>query len=463
MIKYIQMHAYKMLIIMGLIVAGGCNLLDVEPLTQIPAENAVQDKKGLDAAMAGAYDVLQSAAIAEDVVVFGDLAADNLIHVGTKKEYREISENRIFPSNIYVEGIWNSSYDGINRVNSILENIDNVEGLSQSEMDSYIAQCLFLRAFHHFNLVKYFGGVPVKLQATKEVDDANSERESSDVVYNRIITDLLDASELINGTGKVSQIYADEGAVNGLLARVYLYTSQWDSAIVHARNVLDMNYELVGGADYADLFNEEVSNNEEIFIIDFFNDDETNGMGEWFQPEARFEVAAWRTPDRDASIALDFAPGDLRKEVTVQSSDLTGILEYYSDKYSDFENDKDKVIVLRLSEMYLIMAEALNEKGYVADGEAFDMLNAVRYRAGLDSITSATVVDQQSFRLFVESERRFEFAFEGHRYFDLVRTGRARIILPDIGTLTTTNQFLFPIPQSEIDTNDKINENNPGY
>ncbi len=112
-------------------------------------------------------------------------------------------------------------------------------------------------------------------------------------------------------------------------------------------------------------------------------------------------------------------------------------------------------------------AEALNEQGYVADGPAFTYLNQIRTRAGLPSKTSNNtdaalrVADQAAFRLAVEQERRVELAFEGHRWFDLVRTNRAQAVLGSLGM--QAHHVVFPIPQSQIDINPSLIVQNPNY
>ena len=455
---------YSLIILTALFFAG-CDILDVEPTSQIEAADAFKDKKGVTAALNGAYDILQSPAISQDVIVFGDLPADNLIHIGTKKEYRQISDQHIFTENAYVEGIWNDSYDGINRLNNIIERIDEAAGMSEEDKKGVLGQCYFMRAFHYFNLVKFFGGVPIKQFSTtsQSPDELNAPRNSKEEVYDFLVSDLGIAKDLFEGTGRQSPVYADEGAVTGLLARAYLYTGQYAEALSMATEVIGMGYELVDGTDYSAIFDETRSNNEVIFLIDFLNDNETSGMADWFLPDGRFEVSAWDTPSKESSIFEVFGDADLRKTISVGESDITGNLEYYGNKYTDYVTNNDATIILRLAEMYLIAAESSNEIAYVPDGEAFDFLNAVRTRAGLDAFTSSELPDQEAFRLAIEQERRLELCFEGHRYFDLVRTGRAAEVLPQIGPLTGANQYLFPIPRSEFDTNESINENNPGY
>ncbi len=459
------MRKIAVLLILAGVMSNGCDVLDVEPTTQIQASDAFKDQKGVTAALNGAYDILQSPAISQDVIVFGDLAADNLIHIGTKKEYRQISDQHIFTENAYVEGMWNDSYDGINRLNNIIERIGEASGMTEEEKEDILAQSHFLRAFHYFNLVKYFGGVPLKEVPTRSQspEELNAPRSSSEEVYDFLINDLNTARDLLLGKGRHSPVYADEGAATALLARAYLYTGQYPEALAMATGVLGMGYALVDGTDYGAIFDETRSNNEVIFEIDFLNDNETSGMADWFLPDGRFEISAWDSPARETSIYFAYEETDLRKSVTIGESDITGNLEYYGKKYTDYVTNKDATIILRLAEMYLIAAEASNEIAYVADGEAFDFLNAIRTRAGLAAYSSADLTDQESFRLAVEQERRLELAFEGHRYFDLVRTGRADEVLPQLGPLTGVNQYLFPIPRSEFDTNESITQNNPGY
>lgn len=465
------MKTITIVLVTLLTLVAACDFLDVDPITQIPAEDAFTDEKGVMAALNGAYDELQSAAIAQDVIVFGDMAADNLIHIGTKKEYRQISDQQIFTENAYISGMWNSAYRGINKVNNILAGIDNVTGMLPEDKDNVIAQCHFLRAFHYFNLVKYFGGVPLKTAPTRSQspEELNVARESVTTIYNFIIEELTNAATILGGTGRTSSVYADEGAVMALLARVYLYTGNYSEAQLAAENVLNLGYELVEGTAFATLYDEGVSNDEIIFEIDFANDNETNEMADWFLPDGRFEVAAWNDPGKTGSIAEAFSDNDYRKTASVGSTDINGSLDYYCNKYLDYNEDSDNIIVLRLAEMYLIAAEAHNELGYLtynggADPpSAFLYLNTIRQRANLPELTSADLPDQASFRLAIEEERRLELAFEGHRYFDLVRTGRADDVIPSLGPLTGVNNYLFPLPRAEVDANEAIEENNPGY
>jgi hypothetical protein len=438
-------------ILLLVITLAGCeDILEVEPTTQVDAENAMKNKRGVEATMNGIYDEYQSAALAQDLIIFGDLAADNLIHIGSKKEYKQISDNRILPDNVYVEGYWNSLYDAINRINYMISEISNVEDLSEEDLAYYKGQAYFMRAFSYFNLVKYFGGVPLRKEPVNSVapEVLNIGRATEEETYTFILDDLEKAEGFFEVKNPQTASLANLYAVKALRARLSLYREQWTEAYVNARKVINSGeYALLDSANYPKLFGEE-ENSEVIFQIDFSASDDVNAMADWTQEEGRFEVAAWDSYDKESSIADEFKSYDIRKDVTVAE----GLNHYYCDKYNDLENSSDNIIHFRLAEMYLICAEALNETGYVSDGPAFDYLNAVHMRAGLDSLTSNHLGNQSEFRDAIQHERRLELAFEGHRYFDLVRTGRAANVLGDIGTLADNN-WLFPIPQSEIDVN----------
>lgn len=434
------------------VIVSGCNFLEIDPMDAVPSEDVFTDQKGLDGAMAGCYNALFSASIYQDAVLFADLAADNLLHIGSKQQYRQISDNLIYPDNSYVEGVWNNSYEGINRINNVIAGIDNVEGLSQEDKNLYLAQCYFLRAHFYFTLANYFGDVPLRRHPVTAASPEmlNISRTSSDEIYTFIISDLENAETLFSGQGKSNPSFAGEGSVKAFLARVYLYRGLWQSAADKALEVINMGYELE--PEYSAIYDESSISNEIIFMINFYDDQNAiNAIAEWTIPESRFEVAAWETEDKVSSIYDAFDPADARLSATVQFSNAGDA--YYCAKYTDYGPDKDNVILFRLAEMYLIRAEALNEIDYEADGEAFDMLNAVRQRAELAELTSAELTNQEEFRLALENERRLELAFEGHRLHDLKRTGRINEVLPEIGNLRDAN-WLLPVPQSELDTNE---------
>lgn len=444
-----------------LIIQGGCELLDIEPKDKLPAEDAIKDKRGLESSIAGVYDALQSAAIAQDVILFADILADNMIHIGTKKEYRQISDNRIAPENAYVEDLWNQSYDAINRVNNILEALPEVDGITEEERERFRGECYFLRAFNYFYLANYYGGLPLRKEALKGISpgELNMERSSLETTLDFIEDDLELAIDDFENKNVTSNVYGNYYAAKALLARLHLYRENFEEAEIHAKDVIqDSPFDLESGENFANIFNEGSNSSEIIFQVDFLNDEETNSMADWCLPSSRFEVAAWETYDKERSVADEYENNDLRKDVTIGSTMHEGRDEYYCLKYDDAQTDNDNSIFIRLAEMYLIVAESLNEQGYVANGDAFDYLNAIHARAGLDSLKASQLTNQDEFREAILKERRLEFAFEGHRFFDLRRTGEINDVLPNIGNLRQ-NGWLLPIPQSELDTNEDMVQN----
>lgn len=441
-----------------------CVDVEVQPTDEVPAEQAFASKNSIQAVLNGVYDGLQSAAIVQDYVFFADLAADNFVSAGSNIAYREIGDNRITSFNGAIEGIWNSHYDVINRANELIAGLSGNPNFDQEFLDSQIGQARFIRSFAYFNLVRMFGPIPYREQpAGGDIEaEINQPRVDTSTVYQNIINDLNAAEVELEGTGTGSDnTLVSEAAVKALLARVYLYHGNNDMAAEKAQEVIDFGYSLVSSENYMDIFNEAKSNDEIIFAIDYVNDEARNTLSTFSQPEpeGRLEVAATK------ALYDAFADEDLRKDTAVvQEGDI-----YYLNKYTDVVNLSDNGIVLRLAEMYLIKAEALNELNYVADGEAFDLLNEVRNRAGLADLDASMAASQEEFLQYIKEERRRELAGEGHRWFDLIRYGDAVEMLEEKGTLRRDNddldnQLLFPIPQSEIDTNlDPEMYQNEGY
>jgi len=435
------------LIILG-ITAGmfACVELDLEPNSAIPAEDAFQDRKTVNAVLNGIYDALQSNSIVQDYTLFADLAADNLVTVGSKIEYREVYNNRITAFNVDVEGIWNSHYDLINRANQLIANLSGNPNFGQDYIDLVVGQARFLRSLAHFNLARMFGAIPYRTDPSLGIspDEINAPRISQEQVYDLVLQDLTAAEQELEGIGRGSGPFqASEATVKAMMARVYLYTDDFPNAAAKANEVINLTYDLVGGENYGTLYQESTGTPEVIFAVDFVNDQARNELGNYTQPSGRFEVAL-----RKQAFEM-FAADDARKQASVAQSGNV----FFLNKYTDVNNQSDNLIVLRLAEMYLIRAEALNEIGYQADGQAFELLNTIRTRAGLDALDAGDLPNQSAFQLAIEEERRRELIGEGHRWFDLIRNGRALQVLNSKGTISNENQLLFPIPQSEIDTN----------
>jgi hypothetical protein len=310
---------------------------------------------------------------------------------------------------------------------------------------------LFLRALFHFNLLNYFGGVPVKTLPTLGVDNIDQARNSAEEVYDQVTADLTAAETRLPQPGQVSEGRASAFSASALLARVYLSRFQAENNATYADLAVEKADKVIqqGGfslsPSYGAIF--EGDNSEIIFKV-VFSVQDRNRLAEYNFPRSlsgRFEVGP------SPSIIQDFDPADSLRFRASLAVDSLGT--YYCYKYRDLSGGSDPVFVIRLAEMYLIKAEALAYTN--GDAEAIRQnIDAVRFRAGLAPTTASTY---DELKLAIENERRFEFAFEGHRWFDLVRTRRVVVVLG-----IEAYKMLFPIPLSEMTTNNAM-EQNPGY
>ncbi len=438
------------LLISSVLILGSCSkVLDVEPTASISSETALNDKVGIERATIGSYTALQAAGLyGRNRVIVGDLAADNLKWTGTTYEYYQIENNDVPADNAIIEGTWIAAYDGLNRVNNVLNALGGVDDLTTAERDKYEGEALFMRALFHFNLLTYFGGVPIKITPTLDISNVNQARNPADQVYEQIIADLLQAESKLPVTMPVGR--ANSYAASALLARVYLTRFHTNGNAADATAAVDMAGKVIteGGfslvTPYAALF--EGSNSEVIFEI-VFDVQNKNRLAEYFFPRSlagRYEVAP------SDELVQSYEAGDQRLAASI-ATDVEN--KVYGTKYEQLSAGSDAVFVLRLAEMYMIKAEALAySNGSILSIQ--ESINALRSRAGLEPTTAETY---DALKLAIENERRHEFAFEGHRWFDLVRTKRAT------GLLGIDEDYTyFPIPLSEMQTNNLMKQND-GY
>ncbi len=442
------------LILTLLLVFPACDVLDVEPYHSIPADQAILSKKDVESAINGAYAAFQSAGYyGRNYLVIGDLAADNLTWTGTTAGYNQIDNNSILADNVIVEGVWRSLYSALSRINVVIDRIPAVEELSETEASAFLAELHFLRAVVHFDLVRLFGGVPIRTRpVSADDDDLNVPRNSLEDVYGQIFADLQFAENHIRP--QVIRGRASKASVLALKARASLYyyahnpqQTLLQNAVDAATRVID-DFGLSLVSSYAVLFDGN-PNPESIFEIDF-NEQDRNRLAEYFFPTS----LSGRREFAPTTKLFNYYPvNDQRREASIAIDGAN----FYAIKYHDIETGADNVYVFRLAEMYLIRAEA-NVLMNTSLPQVRDDVNAIRVRAGLPELitTSPFLLDRQ-----IRDMRQLEFAFEGHRWFDLVRTGRA---MEELDGVTESFQELFPIPLGELLTNSHPGmTQNPGY
>lgn len=445
------MKRIAFILILMTVLLGACEVLDVQPNHSIPADEAITNAQQAESAILGCYDALQSGGYyGLNYMIFGDLPADNLTHVGVTVTWVEFDNNNILADNGLVESTWIAIYRTLNRVNSAMERISAIDtaNMPATQKNHAVAELRFLRALAHYDLLRLFGPVPIRSQAiTPDEESLNPPRRDIDDVLLFVNDDLDYAIE--NLPAAIISGRASGTAARALKARVALhqyYLTQNQSfltqAVDHTTAVIDQpGLQLVPG--YASLFNTENENNSEAIFQVVYNDQDRNLTARYFahtSVEGRYEFA----PTTFYLNAFD--PEDVRKDASVKTAGEAP----YVVKFNDVASGTDPVYVLRLAEMHLIRAEA----AILLQGNTDDILNdinIIRQRANLEPVN---MTSYQGLMNEVESQRQKEFAFEGHRWFDLVRTGRAMEVLEKV---TNNYQYLFPIPQAEI-----IANGNPG-
>jgi tetratricopeptide (TPR) repeat protein len=432
--------------ILILAIASACDVLDVKPQSAIPASDAFKNKAGIEQGILGSYIPFQYLSYyGRTYLIFADLAADNLINPidGTSVDYREVDNNNIFPDNGGIAGIWGSAYEGINNANNVIAAIPGMADMTDAEKNKALGELYFIRALNHFNLLTYYGAIPVLTTPTIGTDAIDVPRKSVAEVYQQIIDDLsLAETQLTTSSVKVR---GSKFAATALLARVYLYQGNYAKAIEKATEVIgNGGYSLL---PYEDIFTDGSA--ESIFEIDFITLTR-NRIAEYNFPKSlngRREVAP------DDAILNAYELNDVRYPASIA---FEGTLPY-AIKYPDLAKGEENVIVLRLADMYLIRAEA-NAKLSQNLVQVQNDIKTIRGRANLGNTPANSF---STLLAAIEQERWVEFAFEGHRWFDLVRTQRATTVLPNV---TNINKTLFPLPLSEILTNKNPEmKQNPGY
>jgi starch-binding outer membrane protein, SusD/RagB family len=441
----------QLILIIGFLsVLSGCNILDIEPADEISAEEAFKNKSDIEKGIIGSYSELQSLSYyGRTYLIFSDLAADNLEHPtdATSSDYAEVDNNAMLAENGAIEGIWSSIYSAINVDNSIIGKVPGISDMTDQEKAAALGELYFLRALNHFNLMNYFGAIPVKTEPTVGTENLDAGRDTTDKVFAQIISDLGYAESHLDPSTSL-KTRATRFAATALLSRVYLYQKDYASAFEKANDVItNGGYTLMN--NFADIFAADGST-ETIFEV-AFDEQDRNRIAEYNFPKSmngRREVA----PTQDLIDAYEI--GDERMAATVAYNGSYA----YANKYNNLSLGDDNVIILRLAEMYLIRAEAEAHLPGGVVGNVQTDINSVRNRVGLDDTGADTM---NELLLAIENERRLEFAFEGHRWFDLVRTHRAIDILPNV---IKSYQELFPIPLSELQTNNSPEmTQNPGY
>ena len=484
--------------ILGLLFTIGCSedFLTKQPLDTINSSNYPKTADELVTVVNGAYQPLQWPKLYNLRMWTTDIMAGNSI-VGAGGgtdgiETQNMSNFVTQPNNAGVLDLWRGPWPGILMTNIVLETAPNLE-IDENIKNRSMGEAYFLRAHYYFLLARFFGDVPLITEPLSSDDELFLPRDPVNEIYDLILSDLTNAVQLLPAKSSYSQENigrASKGAAYGLLTKFHLTLGNYQEAIDMAREVEILGYDL--NPNYQDNFNPDNENSQEsIFEVqyasnggyDFWgNENQASWASPFMGPRGANFVGGgfgWNQPTQE--FVDQYEAGDLRKDVTVfydGCPDYDG--KQYQSSYSytgynvrkflvpislvpAYDNSPLNFPILRYADVLLMRAEALNELDDTSSAEIY--LNKVRNRAGLPDIQ--TGLSKDDFREAVLKERRMELAFEGQRWFDLIRVNNGQYgldFLQSIGkTNASTKHLLFPVPQIEIDRNPKLKPNNFGY
>jgi hypothetical protein len=480
--------------LLGLALLSGCGekFLDIKPTDSITTQNFYQTESDAIQAVTACYAQLNRGGQYNYALWgIGEIMSDNSFTGGggggDGAEEIQLDFFNIPSSNPMTTRLWNGSYVGIGSCNLVLQKVPGISSVSAAIQKRSLGEAQFLRAKYYFDLVRAYGDVPLILTPPASPAEARIPRTPAAQVYTQIVTDLQAAIGNLPEAGTYTGTdigRATKGAATGLLAKVYLTQGDKASAATRAREVINSGkYSL--WADYADNFKTTTENGKEsLFEVQFvngLNEYTMDGLGfcgnEFFGPRGQGLVPqggyGFNIPELE--FVQGYETGDKRKAVTIwspgdaypagsasaaQPNILPGSPYGYNCKKwfvgkvnTNVWDSPLNFPVLRLAEMYLILAESV---GNTAEGLA--AINAVRTRAGLPNLTAAT----PNFVDAVIKERRYELAFEDDRWFDLKRTGKLLTTPSLVAKGVKSFNVLLPIPQSERDANPSLTQN-PGY
>ncbi|TPG44166.1 RagB/SusD family nutrient uptake outer membrane protein [Flavobacterium pectinovorum] len=431
-----------------------------EPNSQLTTDAVFESKATATAAMTDIY-----AQMRDNGIITGKLAGisnlmgnytDELVAYENGAYSSEpFYNNSVLPSNALILSQWNASYNQIYAANAVLGGLDNSTVLTAGDKNQLKGEALFVRVLNHFYLVNLFGSVPYVTSTDYKVNSTITRIPISEV-YSKIIEDLLTSVDLLSQDYVTSErVRPNKSTAQALLARVYLYTQQWDKASNMASAVLNNQSLYVWENDLDAVFLKESTATIWQLSPDYNGKNTHEGAAFIFPSAAPSLVALSNT------LLESFAANDLRKSHWIKAvTDGTDIW-YHSYKYkedSDTGSSVEYSIVFRTAEQYLIRAEARAHQGNLIGAK--EDLNKIRNTAGLpnsDAVTADQIIDA------VIQERRFELFTEyGHRFFDLKRTGKLDSAL-NYKTGWNSTDSLWPLPQSELLTNPFLTPQNPGY
>ena len=440
-----------------LLAFASCDLLDVEPPSDIVTpEQIFDDVKTIEATVNGLYtqNLLSNQVFYYALPFYLTVITDDAYHTSTT--YDDLRYNTYGQTNTQTAIFWEYSYKAILLANDLLERLPEVTVLSENKKQEYIGEAKYFRAYSYFILTHLYGKVPW-VASTRVLETSLYPRTSQDTIIAHITQDLKDVEIALKNSANTN-IKVTKWAASALLARNYLYNKEWQKAEERADSVI-----LRSGYVLETMENVFLRSGKEAIF-------KTSSSGSWSSYIDRVYYASLAANNNYLRFTDDFLNSfeadDLRK--TQWTTTVSGFKHPYKYRRTAAASTgaAEDFVSLRLAEQYLIRAEARAQQGGSKLAGAIADLNIIRKRArgGVSadlpgSLTKAEIL------LEVEKERRREFfAEEAHRWWDLVRTGRADAVLGAVADKQwEPYKALLPVPEAELDKNPNLAPQNPGY
>ncbi len=468
----------------GLFVCSSCEDLLEEMPKQVVEENFYTNAGDVESAVNATYLPFRSAAFTASFTAIVDTENDWGYGRGSRSQYNSWeafnSTNRG-----RAQGVWNLFYQAIRNANLVIKNAPTGLAEGQTEINQSVAEAKFMRAYYHFQLVRCWGGVPVRTVDNMEEKDLS--RSSADQVYDLIFADLLDAESGLPVT------QSDLGrptsyAAKTMLADVYMDLNMFTEARTKAKEVIDAGgYSLVPVQtrdDFWNIFGPEIlTSSEEIWYVKHTRQEGQGNFMGWIVNHSSTGLFSFGGAFAHFANARDafyqnWPDNDLRKALWDLAdfgfADFTIVSRKFPDPDAITLRDGATDFPLyRYAEVLYIFAEADARVAGGPTAEAMDALNQVRRRGYGEDPNASSPLDfdmanynLDSFIDLVIEERGYEFVFEAKRWFTLKRTGKLEeILLQNRGIIVPQARLLWPIPVSEMNFNDLVNDadQNPGY
>ncbi|MCF2492916.1 RagB/SusD family nutrient uptake outer membrane protein [Dyadobacter chenhuakuii] len=435
------------------LLASSCEsyFLDAEPQQSISDGSVIIDAATAETALLGVYDKVQSSNYygGDGYQAAAYLAGGDNIWVGTLNYYATFITHTYRSDNTLLNNVWSTIFTVVNGANNVIDKVEKLDSktITDAQRKQISGEAYFLRSLAYFDLARAWGNVPVVLKPTTAPDDFDGVKQSTqEQVYRQVLEDLTKAEGLLGNT--VDRNRVTQKTVSAFKARLHLYLGEYENAEEYATKLIsDSNYELISWASFINSKNSR----ESIFELAYSTADRSAHYGAWSSDGYRNQFGPGPALFK---LLQDPATGGDRKAL-IKDMSTPAILNYYVQLLYWRATNDNPTYLFRIAEQYLIRAEARAKKATPDLAGAVADLNAVKTRAKVPVFTST---NKAAIERAIEDERRAEFALEPHRWFDLVRTGRAGAVL-GVGN---ADKWIFPIPFNDLAA-DKDLVQNKGY